>query len=372
MDFATRIRTLAERAQVQTQHLQTEAATSTALVLPMFAALGYDVFDPTEVVPEFCADVGIKKGEKVDYALMRDGVPAVLCEVKCWNRNLDDSHASQLYRYFSVTPARIGILTSGIVYRFFTDLEESNKMDSSPFFEFNLFDYRANHLRELQRFAKAEFDPECLIAAASEMKYTSGVKRFLSRELEKPSAEFVRFIAREVYPSIVTAKVAEQFAVIVKDAFAQMLAERVNQRLEAALKRESDSAPAAAEVEDPLPAGVVFREGDIETTEEEVEAFRTVLAIVAQVVDPGRVEMRDTKSYCGILFDGNNRKPICRLHFNRAKKYLGLFDREKVETKHPIECVREIYMHADALREIAAYYGSMTTGCLAPPSRPPT
>lgn len=123
MDFADRIRDLAARIPNQLAHLRTEEAAKNALVLPFISALGYNVFDPFEVTPELDADVGIKKGEKVDYAILKDGKPVMLFECKACNANLDECHASQLYRYFSVTPARVGVLTNGVVYRFFSDLD---------------------------------------------------------------------------------------------------------------------------------------------------------------------------------------------------------------------------------------------------------
>jgi predicted type IV restriction endonuclease len=122
MDFIDRIRELASRAPKQLPHIQTEEATKNALVMPFIGALGYNVFDPTEVTPELTADVGIKKGEKVDYAILQDGQPIMLFECKWHGAELKDGHASQLYRYFSVTHARFGVLTNGIIYRFFTDL----------------------------------------------------------------------------------------------------------------------------------------------------------------------------------------------------------------------------------------------------------
>ena len=96
-----------------------EEATRTSFVLPFIQMLGYDIFDPTEVVPEFTADVGIKKREKVDFALIKDGEPIVLIEIKPTGTNLGEEHISQLLRYFGVTNARFSILTDGLTYLFF-------------------------------------------------------------------------------------------------------------------------------------------------------------------------------------------------------------------------------------------------------------
>ena len=136
MDFIDKIQELSARIPKQLNHIQTEEATKNALVMPFISALGYNVFDPTEVTPELCADVGVKKGEKVDYAILREGKPIILFECKHHAADLGKVHASQLYRHFSVTEARFSVLTNGLVYGFYTDLEAPNKMDERPFFEF--------------------------------------------------------------------------------------------------------------------------------------------------------------------------------------------------------------------------------------------
>jgi len=82
MTFEDKIKSLAAKAEKTAHALETEEATKNALVMPFIAALGYDVFDPDEVIPEFTADVGIKKGEKVDYALRRNGEVIMLVEAK--------------------------------------------------------------------------------------------------------------------------------------------------------------------------------------------------------------------------------------------------------------------------------------------------
>ena len=129
-----------------------------ALIMPFISALGYNVFDPTEVVPEFTADVGTKKGEKVDYVIMREGKPdPILIEAKAATCNLDDAHCSQLYRYFSVTDARFGVLTNGIHYRFFSDLEAPNKLDVRPFLEVDMRSLTDNVVDELEEVRQGVF-----------------------------------------------------------------------------------------------------------------------------------------------------------------------------------------------------------------------
>jgi hypothetical protein len=214
VDLIDRLRELALRIPKQLPYLSTEEATKTALVMPLISALGYNVFDPTEVVPEFIADVGTKKGEKVDYAILRDGQPIILFECKWSGCNLDEAHASQLYRYFTVTPARFGVLTNGLQYRFFSDLEEPNKMDSRPFLILDLQNLDERAIEELKKFAKSSFDLESIISTASELKYTDGMKRVLYEEWVNPSEEFVRLFVGRVYSGRFTQAIKDQFTQI--------------------------------------------------------------------------------------------------------------------------------------------------------------
>jgi predicted type IV restriction endonuclease len=139
MDLIDQLRGLSSRIATTKSLIQTEEATKNAMVMPFIQILGYNVFDPLEVTPELIADVGTKKGEKVDYAILKDGKPIILFECKKAGSDLHINHAGQLFRYFHVTAARFGVLTNGLVYRFFTDLEQPNKMDEKAFFEFSIF-----------------------------------------------------------------------------------------------------------------------------------------------------------------------------------------------------------------------------------------
>ena len=150
MDFIDQLRILSTRVMATRAMIQTEEATKNAMVMPFIQILGYNVFDPLEVTPELVADIGTKKGEKVDYAILRDGLPIILFECKKAGADLHINHASQLFRYFHVTSARFVVLTNGLVYRFFTDLEQPNKMDEKPFFEFNILDFKGGFKHEVQ------------------------------------------------------------------------------------------------------------------------------------------------------------------------------------------------------------------------------
>ena len=363
MDFIDRIQTLAAQVPKQIEHIHTEEATKSALIMPFINALGYNVFDPTEVVPEYIADVGIKKGEKIDYAILREGKPIILFECKSVNSDLADSHMSQLFRYFSVTEARIGVLTNGIIYRFYSDLEEPNKMDKRPFLVFSMLDIQESLIAELKKMSKDAFDLEEMISRASDLKYTREIRRILDAELLSPSAEFVKFFASQVYSGRMTQKSLEIFTDIVNRAFKQFINTKINERLQSAI---SDTVSAPTEPEPPVTQQEeivepepLTREDRIETTDEEIEAFYIVKSILHGVVEPNRVVMRDAISYCSVLLDDNNRKPICRFRFNSENiKHLGLIDQNKKEKKQEIKDLNDIFKYEKQLKMTIGYYDS--------------
>ncbi|GAA3702445.1 type I restriction enzyme HsdR N-terminal domain-containing protein [Zhihengliuella alba] len=357
MEISEQLAALSAKAIEQRQHLVTEEATKNALIMPFISqVLGYDVFNPREVVPEFTADVGMKKGEKVDYAIYHGGEIQILIECKKSLGELRIEHASQLYRYFAVTNARIAILTNGEIYQFYTDLDAPNKMDSKPFLVLDLNDVDDTAVPELQKLTKSEFDLDSIINSAEELKYIGMLKRLLGSLFREPTDDWVKFLTSKVYERPITQKVRDQFAVLVQKASAQFLNERVNDRLKGAITSNSH-VPAMPSTEIvPLDEAPEPAEDIIETTIEELEGFHIIRAILCNEVSIERVVHRDAKSYFAVILDDNNRKPLARLHFNRRNKQIGLFDENKVETRHPIESLHEIYRHADHLRSAVKRY----------------
>lgn len=360
MDFADRIDELSKRAIKQKDFLETEEATKNALIMPFISALGYDVFNPVEVVPEFTADHGVKKGEKVDYAIKKDGDLVMLIECKPVGTNLNEVGMSQLYRYFSVTDARIAVLTNGIEFRFYSDLEAPNKMDGRAFLEFDLLHPQDVLVPELKRLRKSEFDEEQVLATAGELKYTNQMKKVLASQLAEPDDDFVEFLGRRVYSGRFTSNVKEQFAEVVRRAFRDFVNEQVNARLESAISHDQYNPESESERTDDGVGDVGGDENNrhaIVTTEEELEGFYIVRAILRENIDVSRIVHRDVKSYFGVLLDDNNRKPICRLHLNGSQWYVGLFDSDdRQEERVPISSLDEIYGLADRLKSTLEHY----------------
>lgn len=217
--FEEQIKNHADRVENLMDKINTEEATKTSLIMPLFQILGYDVFNPTEFIPEFTADVGVKKGEKVDYAIVLNGEPTILIEAKSVSEKLE-KHDSQLFRYFTTTKAKFAILTNGITYRFYTDLDEPNKMDKTPFLEVDLLNLTDSAIAELKKFCKEKFNVENIFSNASDLKYSNAVKKILKEEFANPSDELIRLLlSKGVYEGRYTQSVVEKFKPIIKNLF---------------------------------------------------------------------------------------------------------------------------------------------------------
>jgi predicted type IV restriction endonuclease len=328
--------------------------------MPFINALGYNVFDPTEVTPELIADVGTKKGEKVDYAIIINGQPTILFECKWCGSNLDKENASQLYRYFSVTPARFGVLTNGIVYRFYSDLENQNVMDAKPFLELDLLNIKEPLVEEVKKFSKSAFDLNNILVIASELKYMREIRKVFEDQINTPSEDFVKFFASKVYTGKLTQQVREQFTQITKKTLKQFINDKINDRLNIALASEAsilqDEPLSEADISKIQETSGSEKDSKVSTTEEELEGYYIIKNILRESIDSSRIKIRDSINVCGVLLDDSLRKPLARLYFNTPQKYLGLLDEQKHEEKVLLEKLDDIYKYADKLKATAQFY----------------
>ena len=347
MDLELKLRDLKEKILKSQHTIETEEATKNAFVMPFFSYLGYDVFDPSEFVPEFTADHGTKKGEKVDYAIIVDGKPVILVECKNWNSQLKIKNESQLYRYFGVTQAKFAILTNGIHYKFYTDLEEPNKLDTDPFFEFSVIEQKDVYIEELKKFQKGNFDLKSILENASELKYTKQLKDLIRSEIENPTPELIKYFAKQVEPSkSYQGTIVTLFTKLVRKSLQQVTSEMVTERLNNALNKEEQVLQIKEVESEEKPIEPLNK---IETTQEELESFYIIKSVLRETVDGKRIVFRDAQSYFSVLFDDNNRKPICRLHLNGNRKYIGIFDDNKAETKHEISSPDDLFNYKEPL-----------------------
>lgn len=339
---------LGDRISQHRANINTEEAAKTALILPFISALGYEIANPTEVIPEFTADAVGKRCEKVDYAIAIESEIQILVECKSLDTKLEKKHLAQLYRYFSVTKAKFAILTNGQVFQFYTDLDKTNILDARPFFSLDLTDLSTNQISELEKFEKASFNVEGILANAERLKYVSAVKGFLTEQMEAPCDELVRLVASNVYDGRATATVKNMLAEVTKRAFREVIKDGVQFRLSTAL--ETTSEPEVAETE-------VVAESGIVTTEEEIQGTLIIKSIVRKTIDVSRVGLRDSKAYCAVLVDNNNRKPLARLHFNGKQKFMSIFDQVE-PTRVPLEGLDRIFEFSDRLTTAAEKYAA--------------
>lgn len=241
MDFSDQLKEFSIRILKLKDSISTEEATKTSIVLPFFSLLGYDIFNPLEFIPEYTADTGTKKGEKVDYAVMQNGDPIMIIEAKSINTDLNSKHINQLFRYFTVTKARFGILTNGIVYRFFSDLEETNKMDLTPFLEINLLDMKPDTITELKKFCKESFDMKGILDSASELKYTSLLKNAIAEQFTNPSEQFIRALIKNIYNGTKTQSVIDKFRELTITAMNDYISDVLNDRLKNVISSDTKS-----------------------------------------------------------------------------------------------------------------------------------
>lgn len=352
MEFKEQIKQLGEKVIKLREQVQTEEATKSAFIMPFIQILGYDLFNPVEVVPEFVTDYGAKNVEKVDYAIMKDGNPVLIIECKNHEENLE-KHYTQIHKYFHLTQARFALLTNGVQYNFYADVDTANKMDEKPFLSFDITTIREQQIKELAKFHKSGFDVSMILATASELKYSNAIKQVLTKELNDPSPEFVKFFVSRVYDGRASERIMTQFTDLVKRTVDQTFNDIVSDRLMNAINQTKP-----VQKESTIEVTPVDSEEDkVVTTEEEMNGFYIVKAILGTKTALSRVGYRDSQSYFTINLDDNVRKPICRLWFNgQNKKYIGLLDENKKETRHEIESLDDIYLHSDAIVAMVDHY----------------
>ncbi|MDK8510158.1 type I restriction enzyme HsdR N-terminal domain-containing protein [Corynebacterium bovis] len=355
MSIDQAVRDLAARVRELKPIIETEEATKTAFIIPFISSvLGYDVTDPREVIPEYTADVGTKRGEKVDFAIKSGNDFRFLIECKKIGEPLDIAHAHQLVRYFNVTDTEFAILTNGEVYEFYAQLDAVNRMDEKPFMTLDLAAVDARIFPHLERCTKSQFDSESIAASAEELKYVSELRKAIASDFADPSADWVRLLTSRVTSRRMTAANMELFTRLTATAASQFLKDEANRRLRSAQDLDEQLTPstptAAAPTVEP-DEGTDPSDDGIVTTPEEKEAYGIIRAICCSEVPATDIHMRDAKSYCAINLHDNNRKPLARLYFDRRTPRIGIFDENKEE--HPFdltEGIAQIYEHSELLR----------------------
>ena len=332
MDFANKLKEFCSRIRNLKTKVKTEESTKTAMVMPFFNLLGYDVFNPLEFVPEFTADVGIKKGEKVDYAILdKKQKPIILIEAKCCGENLS-KHGSQLFRYFSTTPAKFGILTDGVIYQFYTDLAEQNIMDEKPFLVINLNNLKDSDINDLHQFKKDIFTVNSILAKAVESNYNDQIKQFFFKQLDEPDNEFVAYVLTDIYKGRKTQKIIEDFKPIVKKAFDELINEKIGARLQSVLDGEK----------------LAVSENTKKVDSVTPEGYLIVKALIFDCLNGREMNFRNGE-LLEIFLGDNPNDWICRIDFLNNRLYVNVASGDKDFTKRQIRSVQDIYLYKNLL-----------------------
>ena len=340
MDFTEKITQFSQRVEKIKNTLTTEEATKTSLVLPFFHLLGYDVFNPLEFVPEYTADTGTKKGEKVDYAIMQNNDPIIIIEIKTANTELNAKHLNQLFRYFTVTKARFGILTNGIVYRFFSDLEEANKMDLMPFLEIDLLNLKSHSIIELAKFKKETFNMKGILNSASELKYTSLLKNAIAEQFNEPSEQFVRALIKNIYTGVKTQAVIDKFKALTRVAIDDYISDLLNNKLKNIISSdvppETTKNPNASEKE-------------YDFLIEETAA----LEYIKNMLNICDVSYKKTSRYAYMHISDSQYKWICRISIRQENRLFILhkFNDTDYETEYLFDEVEQLEQIKDLITD---------------------
>lgn len=356
MDFKDSILQLAEKIERQKDDIATEEATKTSFIMPMIAALGYDVFNPFEVVPEMDCDL-TKRGDRIDYAIIKDNQPILLMECKHCKQNLD-AHSTQLAKYYAASNARFGVLTNGIEYRFYTDLEKQNIMDEKPFLIINMLDLSDDDINKLKKFHKSYYNESEILSNAQELQITIQIKDLLVRNLKQPGDEFTRYFVRCINDWKSSSKLIEQYKPILKKSIQDVLNDMISDRLSSAMKNEEQNAcetdkqcTASDSDNNTLPDGVVSITDGIITTQEEIDAYNIIRSILRKDIDVKRIKYKDYKSYFTINLDGSVWWWVCRLSLGKRKKQFCI-PKDKYSSNEwiDIESIDDIFKYADKIK----------------------
>lgn len=330
MSFHSDLIQLSAKIVERTPHIVNEEMTKQSLIIPLLQQLGYDVFDPLEVRPEYVADFSFKKGEKVDYAIFQDGSPIIFIEAKAATEDLG-KHSGQLARYFNATPeVKVGILTNGVEYKFYTDLTQDNIMDYDPFFSFRMESLSHQDIETLEQFTKENFNSEKIVNYAEELTYMSHLNTTLKELVTNPSDEFLRFLIKDFINIRITSAVLDRFRPLVKKAVHNTLLDLIREGLDAKDLKELQVAVSEESTAESTPKKVSTIKKGIVTTEEELMSFELVKGVLMRTNrDISELKYKDTMSYFTI-YNETITKWLFRLKLDGANP--GIITRLPMET----------------------------------------
>jgi len=331
MDFIDNVKKLAERISNLKELILTEEATKNAFIMPFIQMLGYDVFNPLEVVPEMDCDL-TNRGDKIDYAINIEGNISILIECKHWKQNLN-VHETQLKKYFAASSARFAILTNGIDYNFYTDVDKANIMDDKPFFTINMLRLKDNDIQYLEKFCKSNYNDNNIIHTASCLKTKAQINDIVSRELRNPSAEFVRYFVREIN-GMSNQKLIDIYSPLVMESINSFMSSKFNT------------------IDNGIEVDKQQENTDETISDEKLKSFEMVSEILHKSLEPVEIYYKDYKSYFVIRYKYSDWRWICRLSLKPYSKRICLpYDDYKSNKWYDLKSIDNILDLSNGLLE---------------------
>jgi len=236
-DFRAMLNAFGERVQRIRQQIKNEEATKLHLILPFIQSLGYDTTDPLEVSAEHSSDFSEKYRNRVDYAILKNGIPTIAIECKSVGGGKKDDRG-QLKAYFNASKTvKLGVLTDGILFEFFVDSQEPNMMDDEPFLAINFESIPKTPISDtilqgLFSLTKSQFDPDTVAENARRNITHRAFLDYLTTQFSEPNTEFTRFLLKENDIKHVRQNAMEGYRLIAKAALNDVFTSQVLKRLD--------------------------------------------------------------------------------------------------------------------------------------------
>ena len=318
-------------------NINNEEETKSDLILPVLNILGYQVFISSEVEKEKGVQIGTRP-HKIDYVINKNENQIFIVECKHHEQTDLTRHRNQLYSYFTALPSvHFALLTNGIEYHFHTNIiGAKNVMDREPFLSFDIRFIKDSELDFFKNFCKHEFDLEKCIELSENCKYYNGILDHLTKQLHEPDKVFIDYLTKLVFDG--------RRGNIIRSRLDKLAKKALHDFKEKTLSFGNEE------------------EDEIVTTRTELAGYRKVMEILKNTVNLDKVVDRDTVPFFCILFDDNEKKPLCNLHFNNESDLkFGIFDKDRNEKIHNIEAVNDIYKFNQQLIELTNYYKDSTS-----------
>lgn len=286
-------------------HSNDETQTRDNLIHPFFNILNYSKLD--DYTHEYISDMGDKKGRKVDIAItLGKKEPLMLVECKSATAKLNDNHFRQLNEYCLYSPsAKVGVLTNGIIYNFYTvNQKEKKGLNSKPFFTFDLTNYDNSQLEMLALFNRQSIEINEIIQEAEDVYFLDNFDNALFKTLVETD-DLVKLIFKNMGGLRSTEKALSQIKGLVNSISIKTALDKIIQ------KEISESN-----------SGII-------TTAEEIKAYnviKTILAMSSKIkaADLERINYRDLKNSFLIIVDDKQTKNICSLVFKEKLKAIDI------------------------------------------------